>query len=64
MNEELISWRPSRFGIRVLTSMIIFSALWTISGVAPTDAPGTMYPSSVIAVASTIAQSRGLVTSP
>lgn len=48
----------------VFTSIMIFDADWRISGVAPTEAPGTMCPSGVMAVASTIAQSRGLVGSP
>jgi hypothetical protein len=41
------------------TIVALFSADWMISGVAPTDAPGTMLPSSQIAVASMIAQSKG-----
>jgi hypothetical protein len=37
--------------------MMIFSAIWMISGEAPTLAPGMMPPSSVMAEASTIATS-------
>jgi len=47
----VMSWRPSMDGAAVLTSMIIFSAIWIISGDAPTLAPGTIAPSSVMALA-------------
>jgi hypothetical protein len=40
--------------------MMTFSAIWTISGEAPTDAPGIMPPSSVMAVASMTARSNFL----
>jgi hypothetical protein len=62
--ERRTSWRPLKLGSEVLTSIMIFSADARISGVAPTEAPGTIEPSSRISVASTIAQSRGLVGSP
>lgn len=55
----VISCKPSKLGAAVLTSMIIFSAIWMISGDAPTLAPGMMPPSSVMAEASTIATSCG-----
>lgn len=48
---DLMSCRPSNEGSLVLTSMIMFRAEAMISGVAPTDAPGTMDPSALIAVA-------------
>jgi len=72
----VISWRPSKFGVAVLTSMMTWndnstlegavnsytsntlSAICMISGLAPTLAPGMMPPSSVIALASTIATSN------
>jgi len=73
----VMSCRPSKDGIEVLTSTMIYiavsfsslrtpsdptlSAIWINSGDAPTDAPGIMPPSSVIAVASTITTSSFLL---
>jgi hypothetical protein len=37
---HLMSCRPLKEGSFVLTSMMILSAIWRISGVAPTEAPG------------------------
>lgn len=42
----------------VLSSMMILSAIWIISGLAPTLAPGMIPPSSVMADASMIATSN------
>jgi hypothetical protein len=53
----VMSWRPSKEGAAVLTSMMILSAIWISSGDAPTLAPGMIPPSSVIADASTMVTS-------
>lgn len=69
----VMSWRPSKDGAAqvvslskpagfghtpaVLSSIMILSAIWMISGEAPTEAPGMMPPSSVMADASMMATS-------
>jgi len=50
-------------GAAVLTSIMIFSAICTISGLAPIEAPGIMPPSSVIALAWSLCQCDFLLVS-
>ncbi len=52
-----ISCKPSNDGLAVLTSMMTLSAICTSSGDAPTEAPGMIPPSSVMAEASMTATS-------